>query len=219
MAEQVTDSGVARVVVLGGSFDPIHVGHLAVAEQVAERLALKQVLFLPCGQPPHKSGRRLAAAEDRYRMALLATRDNARFAVSRLELDRPGPSYTIDTIRALKAQHGPATEVLLIVGADQILELPTWYRASEVMAEARFVTMPRPGYDLSALPERLGEYAARVQVLPLTELAISASDLRQRAARGQSLRYLTPAPVCEYILSRGLYRDPAGCRDHSPSDA
>lgn len=199
-----------RVAVMGGTFDPIHVGHLAIAEQVRDRLGLDLVLFIPCGQPPHKPGRQLSPADDRYQMALLATRDNPRFVVSRLELDRPGPSYALDTLRALQAQYGAGTEVLYILGADQILDLPSWYRAEEVMAEGRFVAVPRPGYDLAAMPERLGKYAAHVEVLDLPLLEISASDLRARVAAGESIRYLTPEAVREYVLSRGLYRTADG---------
>lgn len=195
---------------MGGSFDPIHLGHLLIAEQVREQLGLGAVLFIPGGQPPHKPGRELAAAEHRLAMAVLATRDNPGFAVSRLELDRPGPSYALDTIRALRAEGGPGAEVIYILGADQALELMTWHRATEVVQETRFVVVPRPGSDLGQLPARLGSAAERVTVLPLAELPISASEVRARVAAGRSIRYLVPESVREYILSQGLYRPATG---------
>lgn len=196
------------VAVLGGTFDPIHVGHLLIAEQVREALGLSEVLFIPCGRPPHKPDRVPAPARHRLAMVALAIAGNEGFGLSRLEVDRPGPSYALDTIRALKAERGPDTEISFILGADQALELMTWYRAAEVLAEARFVTVPRPGWDLGELPARLGAAAERVRVLSLPELPISASDIRARVAAGRSIRYLVPEPVREYVLAEGLYRIP-----------
>jgi nicotinate-nucleotide adenylyltransferase len=209
MEDCTTRRGPQTMAVMGGSFDPIHLGHLLIAERVREHLGLGSVLFIPCGRPPHKPGCDLAAAEHRFAMAVLATRDNPGFAVSRLELDRPGPSYALDTIRALRAQGGPEAEVTYILGADQALDLMTWHRAVEVVQESRFVVVPRPGSDLTQLPARLGPAAERATVLPLAELPISASDVRARVAAGRSIRYLVPESVREYILSHGLYR--AGC--------
>lgn len=212
----MTESAARRqgesLLVMGGTFDPIHIGHLIIAEQVREHLGAAGVLFMPTGQPPHKPGRALSAAEARYAMTTLATADNPHFRVSRLEIDRAGPSYALDTVRALRAQHGPQTEVIFILGADQALELMTWHRATEVLQEARFVTVPRPGYDLGLLPQRLGAAAGRVQVLALRELAISASDIRARAAAGLSLRYLVPEPVRQFILAHRLYQTSNGSR-------
>jgi nicotinate-nucleotide adenylyltransferase len=203
---------------MGGTFDPIHVGHLIIAEQVREQLHQDSVLFMPTGQPPHKPGRARSPAEDRYAMTVLATEGNPRFSVSRLEIERPGPSYALDTIRALRAESGADTDLTFILGADQALELMTWHRAAEVVRETRFVTVPRPGYDLGLLPQRLGPAAERVQVLPLRELAISASDIRARATAGLSLRYLVPEPARQYILTHGLYRAAtAQCRSQEPS--
>ncbi len=212
MTESTARTQGESLLVMGGTFDPIHIGHLIIAEQVREHLGAAAVLFMPTGQPPHKPGRTLSAAEARYAMTTLATADNPHFSVSRLEIDRAGPSYALDTVRALRAQHGPQTEVIFILGADQALELMTWHRATEVLQEARFVTVPRPGYDLGLLPQRLGAAAGRVQLLALRELAISASDIRARAAAGLSLRYLVPEPVRQFILAHRLYQTSNGNR-------
>mgnify|MGYP005837102767 CR=1 FL=1 len=218
MTDSTSLAPSAHVLVMGGTFDPVHIGHLIIAEQVREHLRARGVLFIPTGQPPHKPGRVLSAAEHRHEMTLAATRDNPHFRVSRLEIDRAGPSYALDTVRALRAERGPQTEVIFILGADQALELMTWHRAAEVLQEARFVTVPRPGYDLGLLPQRLGAAAGRVQVLALRELAISASDIRARAAAGLSLRYLVPEPVRQFILAHGLYQTSDGnCRAEEQS--
>jgi nicotinate-nucleotide adenylyltransferase len=197
----------ARVAVLGGTFDPIHHGHLFAAEEVAARLGLPRVIFMPCGQPPHKTRGDLSPAADRHEMAVLATASNPRFEVSRLEIERDGPSYTIDTLSALRRTLGQAAEVYFIAGADAVLEIMTWKQPDAVLAECRMVAVHRPGYDLAQLATVLGpERAARIQPVAVHTLDISATDLRRRVREGRSLRYLTPEPVIEYIAQRGLYR-------------
>lgn len=198
---------LSRVGVMGGTFDPIHHGHLAAAEQVADRYALDRVVFMPAGQPPHKPEREVSPAEDRYLMTVLATNSNPRFVTSRLELDRPGPSYTIDTLRALRQTLGPDCEVHFIIGADAVLEVLSWHEAEAVLREARFIAVHRPGYDLGRLAGVTGSLAAAsIEPFGLPELDISGTDLRRRVAEGRSLRYLTPDPVIDYIERRGLYR-------------
>jgi len=198
--------GCRRLGVLGGSFDPIHYAHLRVAEEVRRRLELPHVVFMPAGSPPHKPSQRLSPAEDRYLMAVLATADNPYFSVSRLEIDRPGPSYTIDTIRALKQGLPRGAEVFLIVGADMVLAIDTWYQPDAVLTEAQVVAVPRPGFDLHRMREGIGpERAARVMVVEVPALDISATRVRERIAAGESARYLCPRPVLDYIEKRGLY--------------
>lgn len=192
---------------MGGTFDPIHFGHLIVAEEVRERLAADLVLFMPTGQPPHKDPDTLAAAEDRALMTVLATRQNPHFTVSRLEVDRPGRSYMVDTLRQLHQQLPAGCEVLLIVGADVVVDLFTWREPLEVTRLARLVAVPRPGHDLQQLEAALGPcLASRIEPMATGELNISSTEIRQRVAQGRSIRYLTPDPVVDYIQRRRLYR-------------
>jgi len=196
-----------RVAVLGGTFDPIHHGHLAAAELVADRYELDRVLFMPNRVPPHKPGHEISPAEDRYLMAVLATNSNPRFVVSRLELDREGPSYTLDTLRSLRAQLGPDCVIYFILGADAVLEIATWHEAQAVLREGRFIAVHRPGYDLERLSSVIGPAGmAHIEPLALPELDISSTDLRERVMTGQSIRYLTPEPVADYVRRRGLYQ-------------
>lgn len=200
-----------RIAVIGGTFDPPHYAHLLIAEDVRRRFQPSRVLFMPAGMPPHKRADQVSSAEDRYLMALLVTAGDPHFTVSRLELDRPGPSYSIDTIRRLKAEAGEGGEVYWVIGADAALEILTWRQPDAVLDEASVVVAPRPGFDLSRLDETLGaERASKMTVIaaPLTD--ISSSMIRRMVRAGQSIRYLTPPAVIDYIDKRGLYRDPAG---------
>jgi len=199
---------LSRVAVMGGTFDPIHYGHLFAAEEVAWRYDLPRVIFMPCRQPPHKDPSEVSPAVDRCRMVELAIADNPRFTVSRLELDRPGPSYTIETLRELRRQMGPDLAITFITGADAVLEIATWREAEAVLDECHLVAVHRPGYDLAKLERVLGpERAAKVALVSVKTPDISSTELRRRVAAGQSLRYLTPEAVREYIETHGLYRD------------
>jgi len=203
--------GSRRLAVMGGTFDPIHFAHLLVAEDVRRRFNLPRVLFMPCGHPPHKKAYGVSAAEDRYLMAVLATADNPHFSVSRLEIDRTGCSYTIDTIRALNHKLDDMGQLYFVTGADAILDLGTWREPDAVLDEARVVAVTRPGFDLGRLEARLGpERAAKVTVISSPAMDISSTQIRQRIAAGLSVRYLAPKPVLEYIEKRGLYRPPEG---------
>lgn len=189
---------------LGGTFDPIHCGHLLLGEQAREQLGLATVLFIPSAQPPHKMDRPVTAAAHRLAMAQLATASNPHFGVSRRELDRPGPSYTITTIRELRAE-GHET-VFLIVGADALVEIMTWFSPEEIFSEAHVVAAPRPGFDLERARAALGETrAARVRLLDVPLLDISASDIRRRVAEGRSIRYMVPDAVADYIAAHEPY--------------
>ncbi len=196
-----------RLAVMGGTFDPIHYAHLLIAEDVRRRFQLPQVLFMPSGSPPHKKDYEVSSAEDRYIMALLATCGNPHFSVSRLEIDRPGPSYTIDTLRRLKDELGEGAQLHFVTGADAILEILTWHEPDAILDEARLIAVPRPGFDLGTLDETLGaRRASKVTVIDAPLAEISSTMIRRRVEEGASIRYLTPRPVIEYINKRGLYR-------------
>ncbi|MGC9317094.1 MAG: nicotinate-nucleotide adenylyltransferase [Armatimonadota bacterium] len=199
--------GSRRLAVMGGTFDPIHYAHLLIAEDVRERFELPHVLFMPSGSPPHKRDYEVTRAEDRYVMALLATAGNPHFSVSRLEIERPGPSYTIDTIRQLKAELGEGAQILFVTGADAVLEILTWHEPDAILDEARLVAVPRPGFDLEQLDETLGgARASKVTVIEAPLADISSTMIRRRVRAGASIRYLTPRPVVDYIQKRELYR-------------
>ena len=184
---------------LGGSFDPIHHGHLLVAQAAAEALGLDEVRFVPARQQPFKVGNHSAAAEDRLRMVELAITDEPRFAVERCEIDRPEPSYTVDTIRALRARE-PARALVLLVGADAAAELPSWHQAEEIPQLARVVMFARPGaVDLRA--------AGTFETIHVPQVDISASEIRRRVRAGRSIRYWVPERVRQHIVTRRLYQD------------
>ena len=187
---------------MGGTFDPIHHGHLVAAEESRHRLELDKVLFVPTGDPWQKSAPGVSPAADRLRMVEAAIEDNGAFEASRIEIDRDGPTYTIDTLRRLRDERRDA-EFFFITGADAILEILSWKQPDEALSLATFVAVTRPGYDLSrlgSLPE-----LERVVVVEIPALAISSTDIRRRVAEGRPIRYLVPAPVASYIAEEGLY--------------
>jgi nicotinate-nucleotide adenylyltransferase len=191
-----------RIGVMGGTFDPVHHGHLSAASEVATRFSLDEVLFVPTGAPWQKSHRDVSPAEDRYLMTVIATASNPRFSVSRIEVDRSGPTYTIDTLRQLHAEAGDA-ELFFITGADALAQILGWHAADELFSLAHFVGVSRPGYDrvdLSGFPE------GAVTLLEVPALAISSSDCRARVAQGDPLWYLVPDGVVQYVEKRRLYR-------------
>jgi len=205
--------------VLGGTFDPIHVAHLALAQEAAESLGLERVLFVPAGSPPHKPGIRISSGPDRLAMVELAIAGNARFASSRIELDRDGPSWTVDTLEALDASRrvdGVAGDVTLILSADAFLGLMAWRDPRRVLTLARLAVAPRDGYpeaDPAFLATSLPDLADRAVFLDGPRIRLSASTLRERAAAGRSLRYLVPDAVAAYIDDHGLYLTPR--RNHN----
>lgn len=195
----------------GGSFDPIHFGHLISARSLAEHFGLDRVVLIPSARPPHKPGVRLAGEEHRLAMAQLAADDDPLFDVSDLEFHRAGPSYTIDTVAAMQQTLGATVELSWIIGADSLPELPTWYRVSDLVQQVRIITATRPGWqrpELSRLAEAVGAELAEQLVANSAQtpaIDISATDIRRRAASGLSIRYLVPAPVASYIHQHGLY--------------
>jgi nicotinate-nucleotide adenylyltransferase len=187
---------------MGGTFDPIHHGHLVAASEVGHFFSLDEVIFVPTGQPWQKEGRQVSPSEDRYLMTVIATASNPRFSVSRVDIDRPGPTYTIDTLRDLRAMRGPDTEFFFITGADALEQMMTWQDADELFKLAHFVGCTRPGHRLSGagLPDD------RVSLIEIPALAISSTTCRQRVAAGEPIWYLVPDGIVQYISKRALYR-------------
>ncbi len=196
--------------IFGGTFDPIHIAHLAVAEAARDDLGLERVIFIPAGHPPHKPDRVASDGEHRLQLVELAIADNPAFVASRIELDRPGPSYTVDTLEALAgAASSGAADLVLILSAEAFVELPTWREPRRVLELARLVVAPRDGYpDATSafLTEHLPGTEDRATFLDGPRLRLSASDLRTRAAEGRSLRYLVPDAVARHIEDHGCYR-------------
>jgi nicotinate-nucleotide adenylyltransferase len=191
-----------RVGVVGGTFDPIHNGHLVAASEVASRFGLDEVVFVPTGQPWQKTHRDVAPAEDRYLMAVIATASNPSFSVSRVDIDRPGETFTIDTLADLRREYGDTTELFFITGADALAQIIGWHRSDELFALAHFVGVTRPGHQL----EDPGFPEGGVSLIEVPALAISSTDCRDRVAAGEPVWYLVPDGVVQYISKRGLYR-------------
>jgi nicotinate-nucleotide adenylyltransferase len=197
-----------RMGIMGGTFDPIHFGHLLMAEEARQAFALEQVVFVPNGRPAHKKAALVSSPEDRYAMTVLATASNPAFACSRVELDRPGPSYTIDTLRHFRTEHPELDALYFITGADAILEILSWHEAAHLVDEFLFIAVTRPGFILERLREIVDSHVLqRVSFLPMPGLEISSTDIRRRVRAGRSVKYLTPEPVEEYLLKKGLYRN------------
>ena len=210
-----------RLGVFGGTFDPPHYGHLAVAEEAAEQLDLGCVLFVPTGQPPHKPGAPVTPAAHRARMAEVAIADNPRFRLSCADVDRPGPSYTADLLALLRAEQGPATELYFICGMDMLASFLTWHEPARVITQCQLVAITRPGVApvaVTALEAALPAARGRVHLLRAPGLDISGTALRARVAAGRSIRYLVPPTVAAYVREHGLYRagqPPSGGRGNN----
>ena len=191
-----------RIGVMGGTFDPVHHGHLVAASEVAQVFTLDEVVFVPTGQPWQKDDRKVSASEDRYLMTVIATASNPRFSVSRIDIDRGGPTYTIDTLRDLRAERGDEAELFFITGADALAQIMSWQDVNELFKLAHFVGVTRPGHRLTGdgLPED------NVSLVEVPALAISSTDCRQRVARGEPIWYLVPDGIVQYIAKRRLYR-------------
>lgn len=196
-----------RLGVMGGTFDPIHHGHLVAASEVAAKFQLDEVVFVPTGVPWQKRHRQVSLAEDRYLMTVIATASNPRFSVSRVDIDRPGDTYTVDTLRDLRAERGENTDLFFISGADAVRQILTWRGAEQLFDLAHFVGVTRPGVpmtqdDLKHLPE------GAVTLIEVPALAISSTDCRDRVRAQQPIWYLVPDGIVQYIAKRGLYPAP-----------
>lgn len=194
----------SKVGVMGGTFDPIHYGHLVTAEEALHQFGLDEVVFVPTGQPWMKEHEGVSPAEDRYLMTVIATASNPRFSVSRIEVDRDGPTYTVDTLRQLKEERDPDGRLFFITGADAVLEIFEWKDPEELFSLATFIAATRPGYDIGGFEERSEGQA--VQVMKIPALAISSTDIRARVANGRPIRYLVPEGVNSYVQKAELYR-------------
>lgn len=200
-------SNTRQVGIFGGTFDPVHVGHLALAEAIGQALTLEQVIFFPAGSPPHKPGAPVSAAAHRYRMVELAIAGNNRFGISDLDLAGDAPSYTVDLLREIKARM-PGTELVFIIGADSLRDFPTWHDPAGIARLCRLAVGARPGVDVDpdAVITRAPALAGRLDLVETPRLDISATEIRERAGAGQSIRYLVPDAVWRYIRDQDLYR-------------
>ncbi len=190
---------------MGGTFDPIHHGHLVTAEAALHQLDLDEVVFVPTGQPWMKADREVTPAEDRYLMTVIATASNPRFSVSRIEVDREGPSHTIDTLQELRRMAEGDVELFFITGADAMLEILSWKDPEEVLTQAHFIAATRPGYDIARFEQGAPPRRPNVSVMNIPALAISSTDVRRRVREGEPIRYLVPEGVQTYIEKSGLY--------------
>ncbi len=196
---------------MGGTFDPVHYGHLLAAEQARCEFKLEEVVFVPTGNPPHKITWEMSSAEHRYMMTMLATATNPHFDVSRTEIERKGTSFSIQTIREFQAEYSDNdAEIFFITGFDAVMELLTWSEPMEVIKRATVIAVTRPGYDSKQLHAALGgKVLSRIRLLQAPALAISSTDIRRRVSMGLPIKYLLPEPVEKYIIKNGLYKSAA----------
>lgn len=203
-----TEGDPERIGVLGGTFDPPHVGHLWLATLAADALRLDRVLFMPAGQPPHKRGRRMTSAAERLLMTRLAIAGDPTFGLSAIEMERPGPSFTIDSVAELLRLYASA-RLYLLMAADSLAQVGSWREPERLLSMVEWAIGPRPGSalpDQDALVRRFGRGASRIHLLDGPSLDVSASEIRHRVAAGKAIRYLVPRAVEELIVERGLYR-------------
>ncbi|MDR1238448.1 MAG: nicotinate-nucleotide adenylyltransferase [Propionibacteriaceae bacterium] len=205
IAREPLDTSPLRLGVMGGTFDPIHNGHLVAASEVQSLFQLDEVVFVPTGQPWQKAGQPVSGAEDRYLMTTIATASNPRFSVSRVDIERNGPTYTADTLRDIRKLREPGLELFFITGTDALAGIFTWRGAEDIFNLAHFVGVTRPGVSVdNAFIESLPK--GKVSLVEVPALAISSTDCRKRVAAGQPIWYLVPDGIVQYIAKRGLYR-------------
>lgn len=201
---------MSKIGIMGGTFDPIHYGHLVTAEGVRAEFNLDYVMFVPAGNPPHKKGYKITDPQHRYLMTVLATVTNPFFEVSRIEIERQGFSYTVDTIKELKKRFPTDTELYFITGADAVLEILTWKEVDRLLAMCKFVAATRPGYEIPELNKKIAEiektYSHKIFLVEVPAMAISSTDIRRRVSEGRPIKYLLPESVEYYILKNNLYK-------------
>ncbi|MDD4159423.1 MAG: nicotinate-nucleotide adenylyltransferase [Synergistaceae bacterium] len=204
----MTNSYQRRIGIMGGTFDPVHYGHLRAADEAHAAFGLSEVIFVPTGQPPHKAGEMVSSAEDRYMMTVLATVDCPYFSVSRLEIDKTGKSYTIDTLKQLKSMPEYFdTEFYFITGLDAVLDIVSWKNPEEIMSLCKFVAVSRHGYTRSKMDELPEDLRSAIIPLEIPLLAISSTGLRERVRKERSIRFLVPPSVEHFIRKNSLYKD------------
>lgn len=202
-----------KIGIMGGTFNPIHNGHLVTAQEALSQFKLDKVIFIPTGDPPHKIKKEIADAEDRYIMTVIATSSNSNFFVSRMEINRKDKSYTIDTVRQLKKMYGENSSLYFITGADAILEILTWKNTSEIISLCKFIAATRPGYDLTRIEDLRKKLFSsseasykKIYIMEIPALSISSTDIRNRVKSGRPIDYLLPEGVSNYILKHELYK-------------
>ncbi|PKL05614.1 MAG: nicotinic acid mononucleotide adenylyltransferase [Synergistetes bacterium HGW-Synergistetes-1] len=197
-----------RIGIMGGTFDPIHYGHLRAADEAHAAFGLSEVIFVPTGQPPHKTGERVSSADKRFMMTVLATVDCPYFSVSRIEIDKTGKSYTIDTLRQLKSlPEYLDTEFYFITGLDAVLDIVSWKNPEEIMSLCKFVAVSRHGYTHTRMEELPEDLRSAIIPLEIPLLAISSTGLRERVRKERSIRFLVPPSVEHFIRKYSLYKD------------
>lgn len=199
-----------KIAVLGGTFNPIHSGHLIIAEMIREEFDLNKIIFIPSGKPPHKKLEEVTDVEHRYNMVLEAVRGNSRFEVSRIEIERTGYTYTVDTLKELKRLYGENTRLFYLIGADVLFDLLTWRNFEEVFRICEFIVALRPGYkedDFNRQIQFLStKYCAKIHTKSVPLIEISSTLIRNKVREGKSIRYLVPEAVESYIVKNGLYQ-------------
>ncbi len=198
-----------RVGVIGGTFDPIHYGHLIIAEEARVKVGLAKVIFIPAGNPPHKLRRPYSPAHHRYRMVELAIASNPYFEISPIEINRPGPSYSVDTMAMLREEMGPDVELYFIMGVDSLAGILTWHKPEELIKLCKIIAVNRPGYgvDIDALDSLIPGIKEQVIFIKAPEIGISSTEIQQRVREGLPIKYLVPPEVERYIYENNLYRD------------
>jgi nicotinate-nucleotide adenylyltransferase len=208
-ARQASAERPRRIGILGGTFDPPHVGHLWLATLARDAIGLDRVLFMPAAQPPHKRLRGMSSATDRLLMTRLAIAGDEAFELTLIEMERPGPSYTIDSVDELQRAYGDDAQLFLLMAADTLAQIDSWREPDALLERVEWVVGPRPGVPMperSALDDRFGERASRIHLLSGPSLDVSSTQIRERVAAGDAIRYLVPRGVEELITDRGLYR-------------
>lgn len=200
------EMGIKKIGIIGGTFDPVHYGHLLAADQACQEFGLSEVIFIPSGTPPHKTSI-MTKAEDRWMMAVLATNDCPYFSVSRIEIDRPGNSYTTDTLRALREERSCFdAEFYFIVGLDALLLIETWKEPEELLNLCALVAVSRPGYSFESLKKLPEKYRKVIRTLEIPHLDISSTEIRERIINGEGAKFLTPPAVEYYVEKHSLYK-------------
>jgi nicotinate-nucleotide adenylyltransferase len=194
---------------MGGTFDPVHYGHLVAAEEALVQFNLDRVVFMPTGCPVRKAHRDVTPGEHRYLMVVMATASNPDFEVSRMEIDRPGETYTVDTILELRTQYGPQAEIFFITGADAVYEILTWKDSARLADACTFIAATRPGFDLGRFREESEVSGLRIEFMEVPALSISSTDIRERIRLRRPIRYLLPESVAAYIAKNDLYGEGA----------
>lgn len=204
-----------KVGIIGGTFDPIHYGHLIIAEEARVKVGLVKVIFIPAGNPPHKLRRPFSPAHHRYKMVELAIASNPYFEVSPIEVNRPGPSYSVDTVAMLRKEMGPEVELYFIMGVDSLAGILTWHKPEELIKLCKIIAVNRPGYgvDIEALDSIIPGIKSQVIFIKAPEIGISSTEIQERVREGLPIRYLVPPEVEQYIYQHNLYRD---YRDEEP---